>query len=262
MMSLAFDLISDLHIEDNPPFDWHDQATSRFCLVAGDVSKDPATLRSTLKKLGKCYEAVFYIDGNNEHDSNFSNCMSSYGKLNKLLSNPGPNALFLHNKVVIANDVAVLAANGWFSFDCLPDITKTETKQLVCDKEDISHQAVDWMEAMAESDVEYLGRSVRMLQKYIDVKKIIIMTHTPPLPQFIARDSDLAGTWRINANTNTALASILNHDSEKKIKAWCFGHYHWPVDETINGIRYVCNPLGRSSTPWYRNPYFAKRIEI
>jgi len=39
-MQFAFDLISDLHIETWPQFDWKDQATSPFCVVAGDIAKD------------------------------------------------------------------------------------------------------------------------------------------------------------------------------------------------------------------------------
>jgi predicted phosphodiesterase len=82
------------------------------------------------------------------------------------------------------------------------------------------------------------------------------------LARFVENDPDLASSWRLNTTVNKRLAEALLHDKEKKIKAWCFGHYHWPVDETVDGVRYVCNPLGRENTPWYRSPYFAKRIEV
>ena len=39
-MKFAFDLISDLHIETWPDFDWTGQATSPYCVVAGDVARD------------------------------------------------------------------------------------------------------------------------------------------------------------------------------------------------------------------------------
>ena len=262
MMTFAFDLISDLHVEDNPELDWQDQATSRFCLIAGDVSKDVTKVRTTLKKIGDHYESVFYIDGNNEHYNSMDNLMSSYPKLHKLLARSGPNSLFLRDKVVIINDVAILAANGWYSFDYLAHISVEESKQSLCQYMDIPGAAADWMKVLGESDVEYLTRSVSKLQKYIDVKKIIIMTHTPPLARFVEHDPDLADSWRLNTTLNIQLSSVLAKDTEKKIKVWCFGHYHWPVDETVDGVRYVCNPLGKSSTPWYRSPYFAKRIEI
>jgi UDP-2,3-diacylglucosamine pyrophosphatase LpxH len=51
-------------------------------------------------------------------------------------------------------------------------------------------------------------------------------------------------------------------DTENKIKAWCFGHYHRSVDRTIDGIRYVNNCKGRGNTPWSQAVYYPKRITI
>jgi hypothetical protein len=65
-MQFNFDLISDLHLGPHETFDWTDQATSPVCVVAGDISRDIEVTKETLEHLGKCYQAVFYIDGNNE----------------------------------------------------------------------------------------------------------------------------------------------------------------------------------------------------
>ena len=60
-MNFSFDLISDLHIETWDNFDWTDQATSPYCIVAGDIARDPALVASTLAHLGRCYPGgVFY----------------------------------------------------------------------------------------------------------------------------------------------------------------------------------------------------------
>ena len=58
-MEFAFDLISDLHIETWPGFDWSNQATSPYCVVAGDIARDRKGLIETLKHLGRCYQGVF-----------------------------------------------------------------------------------------------------------------------------------------------------------------------------------------------------------
>lgn len=262
MMTFAFDLISDLHVEDNPSLHWQDQATSPICLVAGDVSQDIKQVKTCLSQLDECYQAVFYIDGNNEHAGDWSHLSKSHSKIARSLKKIGTNTIFLHNRTVIINDVAILAVNGWFTYDYLDNIPIDHAKQALCDYLNITGDTADYIEQLAHSDADYLSRSVAKLQKYIDVKKIIIMTHTPPLARFVENDPDLAGSWRLNTTVNKRLAEALLHDKEKKIKAWCFGHYHWPADETVDGIRYVCNPLGRSTTPWYRSPYFAKRIEV
>lgn len=262
MMAFSFDLISDLHVEDNPPLDWQDQATSTMCLVAGDISQDIKQIKKCLTQLSDCYQAVFYIDGNNEHAGDWDHLSSSHSKLVRSLKRVGGNTIFLHNRTVIINDVAILAVNGWFTYDYLENISIDTAKLALCDYLDINMATADLIEQLAHSDVDYLNRSVAKLQKYIDVKKIIIMTHTPPLAKFVENDPDLANSWRLNTTVNRRMAEVLLHDKEKKIKAWCFGHYHWPVDETVDGVQYVCNPMGRSTTAWYRSPYFAKRIEI
>ena len=67
-MAITFDLISDLHLETwDQEFDWSNRATSHYCVVAGDISQDRKSALHCLKKLGQSYQAVFYIDGNDEH---------------------------------------------------------------------------------------------------------------------------------------------------------------------------------------------------
>ena len=85
-MTFAFDLISDLHIETWDSFDWVGQATSPYCVVAGDVCRDRTLLVDTLTHLGQCYPGgVFYIDGNDEHRYQMEEIGTSYYDLNKLL---------------------------------------------------------------------------------------------------------------------------------------------------------------------------------
>jgi hypothetical protein len=47
-MNFSFDLISDLHVESWPSFNWSDQVTSPYCVVAGDVARDRDVLVETL----------------------------------------------------------------------------------------------------------------------------------------------------------------------------------------------------------------------
>ena len=55
----------------------------------------------------------------------------------------------------------------------------------------------------------------------------------------------------------------LDGDTENKVKTWCFGHYHNPIDQHQNGIRYVNNCRGRveDSSVW-TPPYYPKRIVV
>jgi hypothetical protein len=82
-MSFAFDLISDLHTETWPGFDWSGLATSPYCVVAGDVARDRSVVVDSLRHLGQCYQAVFYVDGNDEHRYYLDDLNSSYADLAK-----------------------------------------------------------------------------------------------------------------------------------------------------------------------------------
>jgi hypothetical protein len=104
--------------------------------------------------------------------------------------------------------------------------------------------------------------SVRKLQTHQEVKSIVLISHTLPAPWIVSHDLDLANTPRFNCMGNQHLQLAINEDTENKIKTWCFGHYHKPVDQDFCGIRYVSNPRGRGDTPWKQSPYYPKRISI
>jgi ABC-type transporter Mla maintaining outer membrane lipid asymmetry ATPase subunit MlaF len=103
-----------------------------------------------------------------------------------------------------------------------------------------------------------------MIQQYYLANKptIVLVTHTLPAPWLVKHDVEMIGTWRYNCLGNQYMQSVLEKDTENKIKIWCFGHYHRSVDRIHNGIRYVSNPRGRGDTPWSQPIYYPKRIEI
>jgi UDP-2,3-diacylglucosamine pyrophosphatase LpxH len=112
-MKLAFDLISDLHVETwDAPIDWSGQATSMMCVVAGDISRDHSVVADTLRHLGECYRAVFYIDGNDEHRHSLNDLGESYKSLAEELEDI-PNVTYLQDNVCIVDGVAFLATNAW-----------------------------------------------------------------------------------------------------------------------------------------------------
>jgi hypothetical protein len=90
----------------------------------------------------------------------------------------------------------------------------------------------------------------------------VLLTHTLPDPLFVAHDPDIAGTWRYNSMGNHLINQVLHQDSEHKIHNWVFGHYHRPVDQIVNGIKYVSNPRGRGDTPWCQPAYYPKKITV
>ena len=260
-MTFAFDLISDLHVDDQPDFDWSHQATSSVCIVAGDVARDRGLLKKTLTNLGRNYQAVFYIDGNDEHHGNLARLEQSYQDLSRDLDDI-PNVTYLQDQVVIINGVAILGTNGWYTYDWTDRYSIEETKMGVEDYYGIDRAATNHIEIAAVTDAKYLEASVARLQTHVDVKDIIIVTHFVPHGKFLEHDPEMIGSYRINSSVNSVMPMCLSSDTEHKIKTWCFGHYHWPLDHHINDVRYVCNPRGRLNSPWHRDPYYPVRVEI
>jgi hypothetical protein len=260
-MTFAFDLISDLHVESWDSFDWTGQPTSPYCVVAGDVSRDHDLVLKTLTHLNDCYAGVFYIDGNDEHRNHLEDLGGSYRSLKNKLKKLD-SVVYLQDNVVIINGVAILATNGWWSFDLDPAADYDLAQQWYCDYTQSSISAADAIAGIAYHDAAYLRNSIRKLQTHQEVKRIVIVSHTLPAAWLCAHDPDISNSARFNTMGNPYLQTAVDEDTENKIKVWAFGHYHRSVDRDHAGIRYVSNPRGRGNTPWSQAAYYPKRIEV
>jgi predicted phosphodiesterase len=260
-MQFAFDLISDLHIETWGAFDWSGQATSTVCVVAGDVCRDRSLLLKTLRHLGTCYQAVFYIDGNDEHTDHMNRLDSEYQQLSQQIEHI-PNVVYLQDNVVVIDGVAIVGTSGWWAFDFDQNISSTESADWYAARHSLSPQVTKTISQLAIGDALYMSASVKRLQTHRDVKKIIMVTHTVPDPALVSHDIDLVGTPRMNTTGNRHMLQALELDTEKKIHTWCFGHYHGSVDQIRNGVRFVNNCRGRGNTPYSTQVYHPRRIVV
>lgn len=260
-MHFAFDLISDLHVETWDKFNWVGQPTSPYCIVAGDVGRDPELVMETLEHLGEQYAGVFYIDGNDEHRYYLDNLSQGYQVLTQAIDGI-KNVVFMHDNCVIVNGVGIIATNGWWTYDFDPTIDLEQSIAWYQEYMQLAESPATSISGIAYHDAAYLINSVSRLQKQQDVKSIVIVSHTVPAPWLVEHDLDFANSVKMNLLGNRHLQLALGEDTENKVKVWCFGHYHRPVDRIFNGIRYVSNPHGRGGTPWSQTPYFPKRIEI
>jgi len=260
-MSFSFDLISDLHVETWNQFDWTDQATSPYCVIAGDVARDPASLEDALRHLSGCYQGIFYIDGNDEHRYQLDNLEQSYADIQAVIA-PMKNVVYMQSNVVVVNGVALLATNGWWTYDFDPAVRYDETVSWFQDRYGVTAESAENIADRAIHDAAYLVNSVRHLQTHQEVRAIALISHTVPAPWIINHDIDLADDYRFNTMGNSHLDLVLDEDTERKVKVWCFGHYHKGVDRELDGVRYVNNCRGRGDTEWRQTAYYPKRITV
>ena len=260
-MRFTFDLISDLHIETWDEFDWTGQPTSPYCIVAGDVAENQDVVQRTLEHLGNCYQAVFYIDGNDEHGFGLNDLDDSYLSLHRTI-NKIKNVVYLQNNVVVINGVGILATNGWWAYNFNPWIDEDQTRIWYQQQAIVSPRAAENIKSHSHHDAAYMVNSVRKLQTHQDVRAIVMVTHTVPAPWIIEHDMDLTDNYRFNCMGNQHMQAVLDSDPKHKIKTWCFGHYHMPIDCDRDGIRYVNNCRGRGDTEYRQVAYNPRRISI
>jgi len=261
-MQVTFDLISDLHLGPTDSFDWTGRATSPVCVVAGDVAQDVEIVRETLEHLAQCYQAVLYIDGNNEHRYSLDSFSDSYSILEQAIAGIA-NVVSLQDNCVIVNGVAFIGTNGWWTFDFDPTIQDEQCRLWYCDVMDVSMPVAAAIHSMAYNDVAYLRNSIKKLQTHPDVKSIVLVTHTVPRTDLIDHDIDITSTYKFNVMGNSLMQLVLDTDTEHKVKTWCFGHYHGSIDQHIGPVRYVNNCRGRveDSDQW-TPAYHPRRIVI
>lgn len=139
----------------------------------------------------------------------------------------------MHNHVVIIDGIAIVGTNGWYRTDLAYPLIKPE---------DIENERFE--------DIGYLGSTIEKLQLHLDVKKIVIVSHSAPSLEL------LFGEEPDDIYSIPPLKLALVKDLESKVTHWVYGNYNKTVDIVVHGINYVNNSY------YKRNPYWAKRVEI
>jgi hypothetical protein len=229
-MILGFDIISDLHLSVDDTFNWEDKATSLYCIVAGNISSDLAMVQTVLDKLSYCYQGVFFIEGALEHSTVImrERRVQELGDICTALK----NVIFLHDNVVVLNEIAIVAANGWHG-NYKPKNKMAEI-ELIC---------------AGYEDVSYLCSTVHRLQVHSEVEHILMVSSSVPTETLYYGEEP-------NMYETGPLIDALEYDTENKISHWIFGTYGKIVDTVIDNINYLNNPCEG------RNPYYAKRLEF
>ena len=241
MIDIGFDVISDLNLEPNDSFNWHDKPTSLYCILTGNISTDMKTVTQTLVHLSQQYQGVFYTPGTLEYETSRTNINERTSQL-VTLAQKVPNIVILHHNIVIVDGVAVVGSNCW-------ETAHEPGTSISIDDLKYNQYRLD--------DMGFLHKTIEKLQRHLDVKKIVLVTNGVPnencyfgeIPDYVA--------------TQTPLDTVLNADSESKVTHWVYGSYDKPVEATLilprkNDIQAVSNPIEGKNVKQF-NP---KRVTI
>lgn len=231
-MDFSVDLISDLNLGKSENFDWTGKPTSLFCVIAGNISKHTSVIKHTLEHLSNLYRGVFYIDGASEHTT-----LEDYEKKVEQLHEickPINNVVYMHNHVVVLNNVAFIGINGWYHNK--PNITCIEDNMRV--------------DNYRNEDLGYLSTSIKNLQLHKDTSKIVVVSSCVPSEHFFYKQLP----FELTDSIEPCLGLVM--DMDHKVSNWLYGGTDILVDNVYNRRRYVNNPKieGR--------PYWPKRIIV
>lgn len=258
---MQFDFISDLHVDQwdtETRVNWKKTKQSEICVVAGDISDNITQSVEELKDLADIYEHVFFIEGNHEHQHYWPNFDFAPNYFKKSLT-AIPNIHYLYDTYYILNGVAFVGKCGWWDFKFAEPLVPEEVgrKIFIRDKYDMC----DEIAKQSDSEFQYLFDKVISFQFNDEVEKIVMVTHTAPLPKFISPNEYPPWIEYSAFQGNINMPLIIDADFKKKIKAWIFGHNHDQKQDHYKGVQFVSNPRGRP-TDYNRIKYTQRTMDV
>jgi predicted phosphodiesterase len=222
---MKFRLLSDLHLEfrtkevssivsNVKKFNESDKAD--YLILAGDITnnKHLDSLVKFIKALHEDYIKIFYILGNHElYFTNSDNTVEMYRNLVKDF------VVFLENETYDLGKISIAGTTLWSN-------VSLNDYYMLNDKNFISHDKI----------LETHNKSKEFIKNLPTDKKYIIITHHMPHKSLIDK--------KYRKYSSTGFASNLDELFKEHILYWCYGHTHTPNRSVINGINFLCNPLG------------------
>ena len=183
MIDIGFDVLSDLNLEPNDSFNWHDKPTSLYCILTGNISTDMKTVTQTLVHLSQQYQGVFFTPGSLEYEQSDGDINNRTSQL-VTLAQKVPNIVILHHNIVIVDGVAVIGSNCW---------EKAHEPGTSISIDDLKYNQYRL------DDMGFLHKTIEKLQRHLDVKKIVLVTNGVPnencyfgeVPDYVATQTPL-----------------------------------------------------------------------
>lgn len=208
-------------------------------------------------KISCHYRHIVFIEGNHEHDMQPHmkfNADMLYEKFKQY-----NNITYLHRGSIILDSTAFIGCNGWWTFDFAePEISREEVWHQM-----LTQGFTDMLQSeillTAKEDAQTLVNIIKQFNDDPNIKDIVIVTHTAPMKRFNFC-KPTAHPANVARSGSSLLTQCLQYDTNRKIKAWCFGHVHHEIDIEIAGIRYLCHPRGLPDEG--REIYYPKLISI
>lgn len=257
---MRLQLLSDLHLENDPGFVPQAAPGADVLVLAGDIGSYQAGSRLDEPDFGLRrfsprhgpWRTVIYVPGNHEYDGLEHD--DAHARLRDACERLG--LTWLERETVVIDGVRFVGTTLWTDFEALVDPRADVTRQR--QQREKAHRAANFYLRKHTSlrqgrprladDLAGLGRECqRWLREALatpfDGPTVAVTHFAPSLRSADPRYGLVPGT----AGFCNALDELLPH-----ARLWMHGHLHCPVDYTVEGIhegrpwrcRVVANPLG------------------
>ncbi len=250
MKRLRIQYLSDIHLE-YPHISMGSILTkikpsAPILVLSGDIGNPyQDKYEILLDYSSKSFEKVFIIPGNHEYYKHGNSIEDTNGHINSICSK-FKNVSFLNNSSVSYNGHKWIGTTLWSKV--IPNGKWTS------DLYAIDNMTVDLYNRLHETSVKFLDESL----KESDEPCIVITHHVPSNdltdPMYITPQLTCYHQW-FSSNLESLLEA---HGS--KIAGWFYGHTHAPSDKVLDGVRFLCNPIGYKGER--KNPDYEKVAEL
>mmetsp|Transcript_21146 Transcript_21146/g.36302 ORF Transcript_21146/g.36302 Transcript_21146/m.36302 type:complete len:289 (-) Transcript_21146:831-1697(-) len=245
---MRFFTVSDIHADHSLNWDWVQNISDTeyrkdsVLLLAGDVCDDLKVVRKTLYAFTQKFARVFYIPGNHElwtvpgKDDNYKDSLDKMNAINLIADELG-----VETGCAKIGSIWIAPLFSWYDDDFDEDRTPdpavismwTDYRYCRWPKYLQSHNLAQYFLEMNKSTVRQVAQ---------DATKSAVLTFT----HFLPRRELLPEKEKLYFNLYKVAGSLLIDEQLRRMGATvhCFGHSHIPVDVTIEGVRYISNPLG------------------
>lgn len=273
---MKFDIVSDMHIDawamttqlydprlkrwtgepyqsDFIHYDWSffKNADSSVLVIAGDTSNSIQATAELVDQAATEYDHVVFVDGNHEHyvtsasvSANMSEFASRYANNDKVTYLDGSSS-------IVIDGVMFTGATGWYDWRAFEtrgvsyEQAVQAWKSYSNDSRIPNYADLESPERLAMIQAVQLAETVRAANEDDSIRAIVMVTHMSPDPELMEwKPTNHNWNCLTPSYVNTALKSVLDADSNQKIKYWVYGHTHTQKATEINGVKYINNARG------------------
>ncbi|PKS12309.1 hypothetical protein jhhlp_001609 [Lomentospora prolificans] len=248
MAPVAFQIMSDLHLETHPTYDYDIKLTAPYLALLGDIGHvGDEGLYKFFEKLLKRYWVVFFLLGN--HEPTYQTWQVAKDRIRaferrmeqlRSRSTIGKFVFLDQTRYDVTDTLTVL---GCTLFTHVSPEQAKDVEDRMVDFEGIREWTVDDHNRAHRSDVEWLNSQVAAISAAEPNREIVIFTHHCP-----TRDERALDPRHIGSPVSTGFVCDMRAEQcwqHESVVCWGFGHTHFSCDYVDeHGTRVVANQKG------------------